>query len=149
MFHKKFPFPSIFFFTNSTIWRNTKDVTELKLAPLLKIKNAGTVQIMRNRSEQVKLVKDSEYHAIDKGTVPEYVGSAVMITRQVTWGGMGIMLRTGLMAENQDMIVWEWERENGVLEEKDLRDREACDFWLRKEIVLCTWLSDDLFVDSN
>ena len=60
---------------------------------------------MRNRSEQVKLVKDSKYHAIDKGTVPENVGSAVMITRQVTWGGMGIMLRTGLMAENQDMIV--------------------------------------------
>jgi hypothetical protein len=42
---------------------------------------------MRNRSEKVKLVKESEYHAVDKGkgTVPENVGLAVMITRQVTW----------------------------------------------------------------
>lgn len=43
---------------------------------------------MRNRSEKVKLVKESEYHAVDKGTVPENVGLAVMITRQVTWEGM-------------------------------------------------------------
>lgn len=34
------------------------------------------------------MVKEGEYHAIDKGTVPENVGSAVMITRQVTWVGM-------------------------------------------------------------
>jgi hypothetical protein len=34
------------------------------------------------------------------------------------------------MAENQDVI---YGSENGVLEEKDLR--EACDFWLRKENV--------------
>jgi len=34
------------------------------------------------------------------------------------------------MAENQDVI---YGSENGVLEEKDLR--EACDFWLRNENV--------------
>jgi hypothetical protein len=34
---------------------------------------------------EVKLVKESEYHAIDKGTVPENVDLALMITRQVMW----------------------------------------------------------------
>jgi hypothetical protein len=43
---------------------------------------------MQNRFEEVKLVKESEYHAIDKGRVPENVGLAVMITRQVIWEGM-------------------------------------------------------------
>jgi hypothetical protein len=43
---------------------------------------------MRNRFEKVKLVKESEYYAIFKGTVPENVGLAVMITRQVIWEGM-------------------------------------------------------------
>jgi hypothetical protein len=43
---------------------------------------------MRNRSEEEKLVKESEYQATDKGTVLENVGLAVMITRQVIWEGM-------------------------------------------------------------
>lgn len=47
------------------------------------------------------------------------------------------------MAENQDVI---YGSENGVLEEKDLR--EACDFWLRKENVDSAYV-DDLFGGSN
>jgi hypothetical protein len=43
---------------------------------------------MRNRFEEMKLVKECEYHAIDKGTILENVGLAVMITRQVIWKGM-------------------------------------------------------------
>jgi hypothetical protein len=48
---------------------------------------------MRNRSEEVKLVNESEYCAIDKGTVLENVGLAVMITRQVIWEGMVVRMK--------------------------------------------------------
>jgi len=54
---------------------------------------------MRNRSEKVKLVKESEYHAIDKGKVPENVGLAVMITRQVTWEGIVARSRRGAFCD--------------------------------------------------
>jgi hypothetical protein len=43
---------------------------------------------MRNRSKEEKLEKESEYHAIDDGTVLENVGLAVMTRRQVIWEGM-------------------------------------------------------------
>jgi hypothetical protein len=57
----------------------------------------------------VKLVKESEYYAIDKGKVPEIVGLAVMITRQVTWDGKEWLQGVKAVEDGTHGRKWGWD----------------------------------------